>query len=110
MYYIKKRLEVSGSHRLTLNHESKCSRLHGHNWIIVVYCCAKQLDENGMVVDFSKIKEIISLLDHADLNEVLPFNPTAENIAKWIVDVVPKCYRADVIESEGNEASYVLGE
>jgi len=110
LYYIKKRLEVSGSHRLTLNHESKCSRLHGHNWIIVVYCCAKQLDENGMVVDFSKIKEIISLLDHADLNEVLPFNPTAENIAKWIVDVVPKCYRADVIESEGNEASYVLGE
>ncbi len=110
MYYVKKRLEVSGSHRLVLNHASKCSRLHGHNWIITVYCRAEELDENGMVVDFSKIKEIVAQLDHADLNELLPFNPTAENIARWIVELVPRCYRADVIESEGNEASYVLGE
>ena len=60
LYYVKKRLEVSGSHQLALNHASKCSRLHGHNWIITVYCRAEELDENGMVVDFSKIKEIVA--------------------------------------------------
>ena len=46
--------------------------------------------------------------DHANLNEVVPFNPTAENIARWICENVPNCYRVDVQESEGNTASYVI--
>jgi 6-pyruvoyltetrahydropterin/6-carboxytetrahydropterin synthase len=60
-----------------------------------------------MVVDFTSIKQIIkSKLDHTNLNEVLPFNPTAENIARWVCDQIPECYRVDVQESEGNTASY----
>jgi 6-pyruvoyltetrahydropterin/6-carboxytetrahydropterin synthase len=62
-----------------------------------------------MVVDFAYIKKIIhSNLDHKDLNEVLGFNPTTENIAKWVVDRVPHCYRATVQETRDNEASYEL--
>ena len=34
-------------------------------------------------------------------------NPTAENLARWIVDTVPNCYRADVWESRDNKASYI---
>ena len=41
-----------------------------------------------------------------NLNEVLPCNPTAENIAKWVCDQLPQCYRVDVQESEGNMATY----
>lgn len=85
MYYVKKSLEISAAHRLTLNYESKCTALHGHNWIITVFCRSAELDQNGMVVDFSLIKsKVKSVLDHQVLNDVVPFNPTAENIAKWM--------------------------
>lgn len=109
MYYVKKRLEISASHQLKLSYESKCQNLHGHNWIVIVYCKSENLNEDGMVFDFTHIKkEISDKLDHQNLNEVLDFNPTAENIAKWIVDTLPLCYKATVIESENNEATYEI--
>ena len=107
MYTVIKRLEISAAHSLSLTYESKCSNLHGHNWIVTVYCRAKELDENGMVTDFSHIKQNIQgRLDHKNLNEVLPFNPTAENIARWICEQIPACYKVEVQESEGNMAIY----
>lgn len=107
MYYIEKTFEVSASHSLALSYESKCSRLHGHNWKIKVCCKAAQLNADGMVVDFTLVKQkVMGVLDHANLNEVLPFNPTAENIAHWIATQVPHCYRVEVQESEGNTAVY----
>lgn len=109
MYYIKKRLEVSASHKLKLSYESKCQNLHGHNWIIYVYCKGEELNQDGMLFDFTHIKkQIQDKLDHQNLNEVLDFNPTAENIAHWIVETLPLCYKATVIESENNEATYEL--
>lgn len=107
MYYVSKRMEISASHLLNLNYESKCCELHGHNWIITVFCRSEVLNENGMVCDFTHIKnQIVGKLDHKNLNNVLSFNPTAENMAKWIVDNIPNAYKAIVQESEGNEATY----
>lgn len=109
MYYLQKRIEISGAHSLCLDYESKCSRLHGHNWIITVFCRAEGLNKNGMVTDFSHIKqEITEMLYHKNFNEVLPFNPTAENIAHWICSRVENCYRVEVQESEGNIAAYEI--
>jgi len=38
---------------------------------------------------------------------VIEINPTAENIAKWICDQIPNCYKVEVQESEGNTAIYI---
>ena len=108
MYKIKKTLEIAAAHKLDLNYESKCTSLHGHNWIVTVYLAAETLNENGMIMDFTEIKQKIThQLDHKILNEVVPFNPTAENLAKYICDQLqPTCYKVKVTESENNTASY----
>lgn len=115
MYSVSKRMEIAGAHHLNLNYDSPCEHLHGHNWIVTVFCCSNKLDENGMIVDFAKVKRAIhSKLDHQYINKVIPnMNPTAENMAKWIADKVTEiccedgyCYKVIVQESEGNMAMY----
>lgn len=120
MYYVKKRMEIAGSHQLDLPYKSKCSNLHGHNWIITVYVCSPKLTDYGMVTDFTHIKKCIhDKLDHQNLNTVLKhINPTAENIAMWIFNQLnfgtsgipdnpyATCYKVEVQESEGNVACY----
>ncbi len=100
-------MEIAASHSLHFSKSGTDEPLHGHNWIVTVYCRSRELDEDGMVVDFLDIEaRIHDYLDHGDLNELLPVNPTAENLAEWICRRVPKCYRVDVKECEGNEAVY----
>ena len=75
--------------------------------VITVHCRSKELNADGMVIDFSHIKRVVKdQLDHRNLNKVLPFNPTAENIARWICNQLPTCYKVEVQESEGNTAIY----
>ena len=107
MYYVEKRIEVAMARRLCLTYESKCSHLHGHNAIVTVYCKSETLNENGMVVDFSTVKDIVKgLLDHQYVNDKVDFNPTAENLARWICEQVPNCYKVTFQESRDNIATY----
>ena len=78
MYTVIKRMEISAAHSLSLSYPSKCEYLHGHNWIITVHCRSKELNTDGMVIDFTR----------------------------WICDQLPTCYKVEVQESEGNTAIY----
>ena len=118
MYKIVKRMEIAGSHCLNLPYESKCSNLHGHNWIIEVMCVTEKLTEYGMVIDFTELKKLVhDQLDHKNLSGVFDFNTTAENMAYWIGEQInnylnnnpsyhisTECVKVSVQESEGNIA------
>ncbi|MDR2772087.1 MAG: 6-carboxytetrahydropterin synthase QueD [Elusimicrobiota bacterium] len=108
----------AGAHFLR-NYKGKCENLHGHNWKIKAsFSKGDFLDENGMVEDFSDIKfyldNVMDYLDHKCLNDICPFdkiNPTAENIAGFILDELIKVetgglkvLEVEVWESEGNSA------
>jgi len=110
MYYVKKRFTICGAHKLKLSYESECTTLHGHNWVVDVYLKSCALNKDGMIMDFDIItKTLKDKLDHKTLNDVVDFNPTAENLAKYICDLFsPHCYQVDVEESAGNVASYIV--
>jgi 6-pyruvoyltetrahydropterin/6-carboxytetrahydropterin synthase len=107
VFRVTREIDFCYGHRL-LNYDGKCKYLHGHNGRAVIAIEAARLDERGMVLDFSDIKNVVSRwidenLDHRmllhrddpavsvlrELGEpvfLLDMNPTAENIAKLIFD------------------------
>lgn len=106
---ITRRFQFCAGHRVHL-HESKCANPHGHNYVMMV-TVRGPLDPIGRVVDFSVIKDLIGEWieknwDHgfiyfdrdADMRRLfegkswksyaLNRNPTAENMADYILSVV----------------------
>lgn len=101
--------DISCGHRV-YQHESRCAHLHGHNYRVHFTCEAESLDNIGRVIDFSDMKSRLCMWledewDHKTLiweNDpwakvlpnidptivIVPFNPTAENIAQHLVEVI----------------------
>jgi len=101
VYELKIVSHMAAAHQLR-NFHGKCENLHGHNWKIEVYVTGKDLEENGILVDFRQIKqatqEVINELDHRFLNDLQYFkevNPSSENIARHIFDSVGKLLNND---------------
>jgi 6-pyruvoyltetrahydropterin/6-carboxytetrahydropterin synthase len=107
MFRVSQNIEFCYGHRL-LNYSGKCRHLHGHNGRAVIVLEKAELDDRGMLVDFSDIKSSVRTwidneLDHrmilCERDPVVDYlreqgeplyllrdNPTAENIAKLIYD------------------------
>lgn len=116
-------LEFDAAHRV-MQHESKCKYVHGHRYRVeVTFTSEDGLDPQGRVIDFGVIKEILGTWidenwDHtAILNEedrvlgdiieeqtgqevfYLPYNPTAENMARFLLEAVcPELFSAFAME------------
>jgi len=91
MYIIRKEFHCSSAHQLLgLAPEHPCSRVHGHNYIIVAELQTTRLNDVGFVEDYRALddmkKYIDDVMDHQNLNEVFIFNPTAENMAKHLYE------------------------
>jgi len=102
--------DFSSGHRV-YRHGSKCADLHGHNYRVHFDCEAPDLDDVGRVMDFGDIKSRLCMWledqwDHKflifeedpwapllkQMNPegvvVTPFNPTAENMAQFLLNVI----------------------
>lgn len=111
-YEVRRYHDISCGHRV-YNHEGKCAHLHGHNYRVHFLCEPdtirhETLDKVGRVIDFAVINELLCQWlelewDHRFLIwdkdpwymklyafdqtvRPVPFNPTAENMAKYLVD------------------------
>lgn len=103
-----KEFKFEASHILP-KHKGKCSRLHGHSWVLRVYVKGELHNDTGFVMDYAEIKRsvqpIIDNLDHKHLgtwydpifNETmvekhcvlgmpLDFYPSSENLILWIAN------------------------
>jgi len=81
----------AAAHRLP-RYEGPCFRMHGHNYKFFVALEGEVDPKTGMIADFGVVKEtvqehVLARVDHRTLNDILD-NPTAENIARWIWEVL----------------------
>lgn len=115
MFKIVKEFHCCSSHQLIgLPDEHPCSRNHGHNYIIKVELKSETLNEVGFVVDYRElgvIKEFIDdNMDHQFLNDVFAFNPTAENMCKFLYEkfhtIFPEISAVEVSETPKTNARY----
>jgi 6-pyruvoyltetrahydropterin/6-carboxytetrahydropterin synthase len=117
-YRITVKGKFSSAHFLR-GYKGKCEALHGHNYLVECTIEGKEVDGLGMLMDFNKLKnllsEVLNELDHKNLNDLPPFkekNPTAENIAEFIYremkDRIPTTYllHIKVWETDENCAEY----
>ena len=114
---IRRYIETDTGHRVP-NHKSKCKHLHGHRYRFEAeiegdVVTTSGVSDEGMLMDFSDISHILTVhvhdvIDHAFVvyeddeqgqeacqamgsshrTVIVPFIPTAENLAKWAFEQV----------------------
>lgn len=130
---ITKKFRVEMAHRVADAYTQECRGLHGHSYVIDLTIADKGT-RGDMVVDFKLVKDIvkpiIDSMDHAIMIDakdeflvkigpllnpkclVVPFNPTAENMAQWLFEGISpmfdnfKLERVTVHETESAYAVY----
>ncbi len=135
LWKVSKSVDFCYGHRL-LRHRGKCRHLHGHSARVVATVAAEALDEGGMVVDFTQLKEALEnfvkeKLDHnmilergdpliphlRELGErflVVEHPPTAEWLAKMVFDHLKargyNVLSVELWETETSSARYEEGD
>lgn len=121
MYEVMIEEEFSAAHALR-GYKGKCENLHGHNYKIEIYARGRELNNIGLLVDFVELKEaaddLVTYLDHKNLNELEPFieeqNPSAENVARFVLERLAariddgrvKIYKVRCFETPTSVATY----
>jgi len=124
MYKIIIEIPFRAGHRLLPPYKGKCNNVHGEGYTAIIEFTSDKLDENGMVLDFGKIKKqvkewIDENWDHTYIchykdsiaqilmNEhmrvfTMDNNPTAENMAKYLftkMEAIGNVTKVGIVES-----------
>lgn len=107
---LKVRDSFSAAHFLR-GYKGKCEKVHGHTFRVEVEVRVSELDATGIGLDFTELRKALAsiLPDHALLNEVYPFNPSAENLARQFFGELKGRYPVRAVtvwESEDASATY----
>lgn len=93
----------SAAHSLR-DYPGDCARVHGHNWMVAVFIKCRELNEIGIGIDFREIKravkDLLNNFDHCYLNDLQPFhklNPTSENMARYLYEMLSDKINSDVV-------------
>ena len=130
MFEVRVEADFAAAHFLK-DYNGKCENLHGHNYKVFAHVKGTELNEGGMLLDFSLLKKVLKSvckeLDHTNLYDMEIFmnNPSAERIAMYIfnqiitkmkennIDLSSKkssesavLYAVDVFETETSRARY----
>lgn len=128
MFEVRVEAGFSAAHFLR-DYHGKCENLHGHNYKVFAHARGTELDQGGMLLDFSVLKKTLRAvckeLDHTNLNNIEEFkqNPSAERIAMYIFrricEEMPELsptddkskaslFAVDVFETDTSRARYTL--
>ncbi len=112
MYTIRKQFKFEMAHQLFESYTKECcDQIHGHSYILELFFESDVLDKTGMVVDFGEVKDVLKkyidgwdhsitlpnmfpseyidmIAKYSKNFRVVPYNPTAENMAKAIYDYI----------------------
>lgn len=118
VFTIRKTFKFECAHRLVSSWSKKCQQIHGHSYKLELFLQSDELNEDGMVIDFGQIKQLfqeeLEFFDHqlvlseedpmldfltSDIEidglVLVPFNPTAENMAKYFFDKLTELFYAN---------------
>lgn len=91
MHQLEITTTFSAAHAIVMAGERE--PLHGHDWRVTVVIEGRQLDDDGLLMDFHALEkalgEVTRPFHHRNLNETQPFdrvNPTAEHVAQHIYE------------------------
>lgn len=106
MFTVQTEQSFDAAHFLA-DYQGKCRNIHGHRWRVIIMVNKEDLEKDGMVVDFSKLKEDlkreVDYFDHTliiEKDSLKPatyqalveegfriiqtdFRPTAENFSRF---------------------------
>ncbi len=96
MFEVEIRCGFQASH--SVGFAGKIEPEHWHNWQVKVFLATSSLDENKMVVEFTRIKKflnnIIREIDGKCINDILvDCNPTAEMLALYLYNRIKSAFK-----------------